>query len=409
MTLNETTSPGPMRSLQAAMLSQYAVGGALIPFITLHFQDRGLDFSEIGWLFLTSSAVGVLVPLLWGYIADRAIPVHRLIMCLHGAGAIVLLVLARQSSFAGLLVTYGLFAAFFNPTGALLSALAYHTLPSPERQFGGLRLWGSIGWMLPSLPISLWLAWREGAEDPNVTFCVYLAAALGFLVVGVSFFFPSAPPVRTPLVGAGPVLPYPAALARLFRRRGFATFLTVVFLTHASFAVLIYYSPSFLEAAGFERKWIGPLQCLGVAVELPFLVVLPRVIGRVGYRITIALGCGTLFVRHALYAAAAGPVLLASSYVLAGACVAFYLTAVSLAINRMADRSLRASAQTIVFLVGSGLGQMFGHRAVGWLASRSGGGLHLSFLFAAIAAAAALALVVFGLRGKDLFDAPKEG
>ena len=319
----------------------------------------------------------------------------------------MLLIFSRQGSFWGLLITFAAYSGLSLPTSALLSALAYHNLPSPEAQFGRLRLWGSIGWMLPSLPIYFWLALKE---DVDLHFINYLAAGLAMVLVGITFFLP-----RTRFDGgsespaSADASPYREALFRLFKKQGFGPFLAIVFLMHSSFVVLFHYSSPFLEDLGFPRKWLGPIQCVGVLVEVPFFFLLPVSIRCLGYFGTIAVGCVTLLLRQVLYSTCTSSWLLVGSYLFAGLCVVFYLTGVSLAINTMAERSVRATAQTLLWLMGPGLGQMFGHRAVGWLATRDHGGLKPAFEFAAVTAGAALLILVFGLRGKGIFSKGQEG
>jgi MFS family permease len=108
--------------------------------------------------------------------------------------------------------------------------------------------------------------------------------------------------------------------------------------------------------------------------------------------------------RQIIYASPAPLWLLAASYVLAGACVAFYITAASISINALAERSVRATAQTLYALVGSGLGQMFGHEAFGWIASHSAWGLQGGFAFAAATGALGLLLLTLALRGRGHFE-----
>lgn len=390
------------RSLYWIMTIQYAVGGAILPFISLYFGDRGLTYDEISWIFLASSAIGAVLPVVWGYLGDRWIRLPRLLTVLHLAAAGIVLLLDRQSTFPMLLSCYATFAGLYMPTAPLVSALSYHHLPRPELQFGKLRLWGSMGWMLPSLPVYLWLALYSTGPGGSLSFCVYLTSGIGLLMTVLLLANPRLHEARAPLAQAVEPLPYAQALRLVLRRRGFLALVVVILLAHASFAILSFYSGLLLEHVGFERRWIGPLQCLGVVCELPFLSILPVVIRRLGYRKTIALGCGTLLVRQIIYAVPSPPWLLASSYVLAGACVAFYLTGASLALNSMADRSVRATVQTLVTLAGSGLGQMLGHRIAGALAGSDPTRLPRAFEAAAWAAGAAVLILLVFLKDRDL-------
>jgi predicted MFS family arabinose efflux permease len=389
------------------MVLQYAVGGAFLPFASLYLRDQGLSYSQMGWIYLASCAAGALMPFLWGYIADQLVSVERLLAILHTGGAVALLLFSLQRSFWGILIAFAAYFGLNLPTSALLSALAYHNLPSPDAQFGRLRLWGSVGWMLPSLPIYSWLAFKE---DLDLHFINYLAAGLAMVLVGITFFLPRTPPLsKSASLAPADALPYRAALLRLFRKQGFGLFLLIVFLMHSSFVVLFHYSSPFLEDLGFPRKWLGPIQCVGVMVEIPFFFILPVSLRRLGYFGTIVVGAITLFLRQVLYSSCTSSWLLVGSYLFAGLCVVFYLTGVSLAINAMADRSIRATAQTLLWLMGPGLGQMLGHRAVGSLATRAPGGLRPAFEFAAVTAGIALLILVFGLRGKGVFSRGQEG
>jgi hypothetical protein len=177
----------------------------------------------------------------------------------------------------------------------------------------------------------------------------------------------------------------------------------VVFLLFTSLAALLYYSPLYLAEVGFERMWIGPAQCVGVITEIPLFFALSGVLRRLGYRGTILLGASALFARQLIFATCENQWLLAGSYILAAPCVVFCLVGVSLAINEIAERSVRASAQTLLALVGPGLGHMAGNQTVGWLAKNAPGGLRTGFCFASATAGLAIWILLGSFRGNRLF------
>jgi PPP family 3-phenylpropionic acid transporter len=228
-------------------------------------------------------------------------------------------------------------------------------------------------------------------------------------MVGVAFTLPRTPPPARAFGRAGEArgregdAPYGEALRRLLSRRGFGLFMVLVFLMFSSLAAMLYYSPLLLDDLGFERKWIGPVQCVGVLAEIPLFFSLSVVLRRLGYRGTILLGAIALLARQLIYATCESRWLLAGSYILTAFCVVFCLVGVSLAINEIAERSVRASAQTLLALVGPGLGQMAGHQTVGWIAKHAAGGLRTGFWFASGTAALAVLILVFVLRGSHLF------
>src|SRR5206468_7217720 len=101
--------------LCAAMALQFAVGGAVIPFVTLLLRDRGLDFSHISQIFLASSGTLLVFPFLWGVLADRYLPLNRLFTVINLLAGAALIAFVTQRQFAGLLIAFTLFIACLNP------------------------------------------------------------------------------------------------------------------------------------------------------------------------------------------------------------------------------------------------------------------------------------------------------
>jgi len=86
-----------------------------------------------------------------------------------------------------------------------------------------------------------------------------------------------------------------------------------------------------------------------------------------------------------------------------GVVIVFYHQGVSILVNAMAAKEVRASAQTLLLLVGQGMGPLFANLFTGRLAAHTGGNLQSVFLFAACLSG--LATLVLVLRGRRLNDA----
>ena len=386
------------------MLCQFAVGGAVIPFAGLLLRERGLSYSEASQIFALSSSMLLIFPFFWGMVADRLIPIDRLFTLLNILAVGAMAFLYQQWSYTGLLVGFLMFYSFYHPTFTLINALCFGHLESPEQQFGKVRAWGSIGWIVPSLPIYFWLVWHPEAE---LGFVLILGMVAAIAMTLVTFLLP-----RSKLEGSSsgtldsnPVKShYWRDIKVLMLDRNYVAILVSFFLISGSFSLLTYYSPPHMASLGMARSWIGPIQCIGVILEIllfPFLRVL---LVRWGYRRCLVLGAACLVVRHLLFAFSDSLWVLSFSYVFAGLLIVFYHIGASIMVNYIATSAVRASAQTLLVLVGSGLGPLATNLVVGLLVGDGEGGLKGVFLFAA--ALAFLAGCVIFCRGAkfEIFD-----
>jgi MFS family permease len=384
------------RILCAAMALQFAAGGAVIPFITLLLRDRGLDFAHVSQIFLASSASLLVFPFLWGMLADRWVPLNRLFTALNLLAALALVGLAAQGSFAGSLAAFTIFVACLSPMLMLINALGFHHLPNPGMQFGWLRAWGSMGWIVPFLPISL-LAWRDG----DLHFTLWLGAALCLAMAIFSFWLPHTPPGGgRNILGKPSRDAYRSAIKGLLGNPNYLVLLAAMFLVAGGYSLLTYYSPPLLEEVGVPRPWIGPIQGIGVVSEIILLPCQAWLIRRWNYTTIILSGCLALFARHVLFALSASPWVLSLSYPLAGMVIVFFHMGASVLVNVMAAREVRATAQTLLVFFGSGLGPMFANWAAGRIAGHFQNQLRPVFLFASVLAACAALLIL--LRGRQL-------
>ncbi len=393
------------RPLIAGMVLQFAASGAVLPFITLLLRDRGLSFDRISTILLAGSAIMLVAPFFWGMLADRYVALDRLFVIINVLGAAALAGLAAQTTFAGLLIAFTLYTACLTPTFSLINALSFHHLPHPREQFGRLRSCGSLGWVLPFLPIACWTAWRPEA---GLNFTLHLGMGLCLVMAILAFWLPPTPPLaRCRRAADSGTIPmggiYVPAVKRLLSDVNYLVVLAAMLLVAGSFAVLTYYSPPFLEDLGVPRPWIGPIQALGVICEIILFQVQPALIRRWNYATVILIGCGALLLRQLMFAQLNDPWLLSASYVLAGMVIVFFHMGISVLVNALAAAEVRATAQTLLAFCGLGLGPMLANWTAGRLALKFDNNLRPVFLFAA--GMAALAALLIGLRGKQLNQA----
>src|SRR5437879_389079 len=131
------------------MALQYAFPGALLQLYSLHLTGLGFGPLAVGACCATQALAGVLTALVVGQAADRWVAPERcLAVCAVAAGG-VLLVLPCLSGFGAVFAATLLFWLLAGPVLLLGTTISFAHLRRPDRQFGSVRLWGTVGWALP--------------------------------------------------------------------------------------------------------------------------------------------------------------------------------------------------------------------------------------------------------------------
>ncbi len=234
------------------------------------------------------------------------------------------------------------------------------------------------------MPIFLWLAY---SSDLSLKFTLDLGCVLALAAAWGALRLPhTAPGARLPRPDGSPGLGYWPATRRLLGNANYRAILLSFFLMASSFAVYAYYSSPRLEDLGMNRAWIGPVQSVGVLLEIVLFRWRTRLIGRGSYATPILAGCAALFLRQLLFAGCSNLAILTASYLLAAVVVVFYYIGVSILVDRIAGPEVRSTAQTLLVLCGSGLGPMFANWGVGRITRALGPGLAPVFVFGAVLA-----------------------
>jgi predicted MFS family arabinose efflux permease len=381
------------------MILQYAVGGALFPFLTLLLRDRGMTVPQISTALLCGAASMLVAPFFWGMLADRFIPLNRLFVVMNVAAVIALGAFAFQHAYAPMVISLTLFYASFMPTPILTNAIALQHLPDPQRQFGPVRAWGSAGWVLPSFPIFVWLSL---SRSQDLGFLLGVTMTLGVIMAVTALWLPHTPPGALAPRQAGSEAPttYWPSLRRLLRNVNYLILIGAYLLMAASFVIQAFYSPVRLEDLGMTRPWIGLVQSVGVLWEIALFFARSAIVNRLGVTGSIVAGCVALLVRQLLFAYADNLWVLAASYLLVGTTVVLFHIGVNLLVAAMAEREVKSTAQTILTLCSSGIGPILANAVVGRLTAGSASDLSGVFLFGAILTAGAGALLLLH-RGKS--------
>lgn len=354
---------GVKTRLSAMMALVYSVQGAFWPLLSIHLVDLGISERGRGWIFATMAMATFAVPLGAGQLVDRLLPTQRFLSISLGAGTILLSLMALGvSTHVGWL--FGLFLAYWllmAPSNSLAGSLAFRNLSRPDRDFGKVRLWGTVGWMAVGWLVSGIMAWSGPQVGQGASEAFWVAAALSGTASIYCLTLPNTPPIPR---GArkGSSL---GDVVDLVRTPGMTPYLILTFGLSLTTPFVYQVMPNYLRAIGMDRSWVSTAMTLGQWPEIAMLAVLPWLIRRFGFRRTLALGLTAYAVRYAslvfnppLWVATAG-------IALHGVGVACFSVAGQMFVDRLASRDRRASAQSFNTMISGGLGSLLGSLLAG--------------------------------------------
>jgi PPP family 3-phenylpropionic acid transporter len=362
-------------TLRGFYFLSFAAMGALFPFLTLLLEGRGLGPREIAWVMVVMPVGGLLVPPLWGVLADalRArLPLLRL-ACL-GSGLVMLLFLPRWSV-AGWVAVMALFTVFRSPIVALTDAMAVDALGG-ELGFSRIRLWGSAGFAVAALGLGL----LDASSRPSL---LVLATAAIYLLAVLSTWPLRAPPLRRE---HAVVRRLGAALAE----PRFALFLlgnALHYLAHSTYDA---YFGLHARRLGFGDGLVGAAWAVGVTAEIGVFAVGPWLLARVSSTTLLCIAATGAAVRWLLLSLTVSAVGLVALQSMHGLSFGLWLLSVVSFVQAGAPRELRTSLQSAAYSC-LGLGTIGGYLGGGYLLARYGG----SVLFQLAAAAAGAGLLCY--------------
>jgi hypothetical protein len=182
---------------------------------------------------------------------------------------------------------------FMIPVNSLGTALALGQLRYPERSFGFVRVWGTVGWAAAGVLLSVWLhalkPWAigaglrgsESAGRPDLADSFTLAMVFALVLAGYSLTLPHTPPspVSGPAasrwLGLRRLIDAPLASLGLLCRPAFLTYGVCLFGFYLTMSFSTQLVPLLLERDGVGRDVLPMAMTLCQTTEVATLVALP--------------------------------------------------------------------------------------------------------------------------------------
>ena len=382
------------------MFLEYVIWGSWYPLLSRYLGDF-LHFSgiDIGWIFATLAIASVTAVVVSGQIADRYFASEKFLAFSHLVGGLAMFALAFQKSFWPFFVGMLVHNVMYMPTLSLTNAISFHHIKD-GKEFGRVRLWGTIGWIAASWPFVFLLQGVEGpALESALTWIFWVAGFVSIVLAAFALTLPHTPPTggareKNAPLEAIKLLAVPAIFVLFF----------VTFLDSLVHACYFQWTGPFLAKIGVADNWIMPAMSIGQIAEIGTMAVLGTFIAKLGYRKIMAVGILAHALRFFIYAIGEPTVLIIASNVVHGMCYAFFFGAVYIFVDEYFPKDTRASAQGLFNLLILGLGPFFGNLLWGYLGdslkTAAGVDFHRLFLWPAGLGLLAVIVLLLGFHPK---------
>jgi PPP family 3-phenylpropionic acid transporter len=329
-------------SLFVLYIAMYGAFGVASPFLPAFFVTRGLSAEQIGLLL----ACGTLVKLVSGPIASRAADTFNrlhfvLALCLLVA-SVLAIALPWPSSFGLLLTLHICLAIALAPVTSIADALALSGAAGGRLNYGQVRGAASASFVVGTMSISYLIGMTQ------IDVMLYVHAAL-LLAAAASVRFLSGRSVSPLSVDTASL----NGFATLWFIPALRSVFLVAALIYGSHAVHDAFAVIRWNAAGLTPTFIALLWSEAVIAEvLIFTLVGPRLIDKVGIRLSITAAAGMGVIRWTVAGSTTEPMVLAAVQPLHGFTFALTHLACMRVIASVAPPDLGATAQASYALSG---------------------------------------------------------
>ncbi|MCW0210214.1 MAG: MFS transporter [Achromobacter sp.] len=360
----------------------YGLQGVSIPFLPLWFASRGLDPALIGLIVATSFLPKILSTPVVAHVADQTGRAHALIASALAASLVLFLCYPFSAAPAWLLTVTLLLNAVFPAVLPLMDRMAIAS-GRGRSSYTIMRACGSLGFA------AVTVAGGYLIKTFDADWVIWLSVLLIVACLACVRLLPRA---ARPAAGEAPAERVRLPMREVLRDRPLLLCIAGASLVQASNGFLYSYSTLYWTGAGLSTALISLLWVVGVASEVLFFFLAPKVLARTGAQWLILASAAMTALRWAGLAATTDPALMGALQLLQCFTLAGNNAAIMWYIARHVPAACKTSAIALYALLSGGV-FMFGSIQLGGALYRSyapGG-----FLVMTLCALCAIPLIVY--------------
>ena len=352
---NAATDPSIKIKLFVMMILELAIWGAWQVKLFAYMPALGFEVWQrqlAGSMFGIASVVAIFFS---NQFVDRNFAAEKFLAFSHAVGGAALIATAFAQSFWPFFTSFLIYGLFYVPTISVTNSLAFANLKNPAGEFGFVRMGGTVGWIVVSWPFIFLLGAEATVAQMRWIFLV--GAIISFGLAAFSLTLPHTPP-RRDAVGMDKL-----AWLKAFKLLSVPYVLLLFIVTlidsiiHNGYFVLI--DNFLINAVNLPQNLTMPITTIGQVAEIVAMVILGRVLIKLGWKWTMIVGILGHALRFATFAFFGTPDfawLIIGIQVLHGICYAFFFATLYIFVDAVFPKDIRTSAQGLFNLLVLGVG-----------------------------------------------------
>ena len=349
-------SQSSLNRIRLFYAAYFAAMGLILPFFPVYLDERGLDAVMIGFMTGLLALAKVLAPPWVGHLLDKRPHswAHRFIILASWLAVFTALLIGLFEQFWLLAAAVLLFGIFWASVLPLTDGLSVSVSEADGADYGRLRVWGSIGFVIASLACGLWMT------GPNIVAFPFVLAGLMVVLAMAAVGFPSLESRTEHDHGKAP-------FSRLFY-----LLLAVAFMMQVSHGAYYGFFSLYLADAGYSGWQIGTYWVIGVMAEIVLMWRWTKPLQQISPALVFSICLGLAAFRWLGTGLTTDAWLLVGLQLLHAASFAAFHVAAIAWVKRIAPDSRHAAAQGLFSAAGFGLGSTVGIMGCGLIVEQMG-------------------------------------
>ncbi len=349
------------------MFLQYAIWGSWAPVLSAYLiNDLGFSGTQVGVIYCLLPLATIISPFIGGQLADRYFPTEKVIAFFQITGGVLLVFTSTVTDYSTLMWMMLIYSLLYAPTLALTNSIAFINLKDSEKEFGIVRVWGTIGWIVAGLALMAWRILAKSHGTIALKGDTLLLAGIFSIIMGfVSFKLPHTPPKKE---GTKPWAFIEAI--KMLKERNFLIFVVISFIVATELQFYYVLTAPFLtsDKIGVSSSSVSGIMVIAQIAEIFVMaLLLPYFLPKYGIKKTMTIGVLAWPLRYIIFVIAYPAWLVIASLSFHGFCYVFFFTAAFIYVDMIAPKDIRASAQSLIAIIVLGFGNFIGSNFAGWV------------------------------------------